>query len=185
MATIRSEQDAQDRALQAQKAALHSVVSDMGALRLIGKDADALEVDTLLEQEATAGSTLEAGEEREEGETDGGSQTPAAASPLNPDAKAFVSVPGKPNAQTRAQQRLGVGLGIGRPASAAGSDAPPKQASSPLPLSSLPTKPTGGDIEMGEVAEVKAKRRKPREEELEEGEATDASSELSDPPDDL
>jgi len=42
------------------------------------------------------------------------------------------------------------------------------------------------DIEMGEVAEVytiKAKK-KVREEELEEGEASDTSSALSDPPDD-
>ena len=41
------------------------------------------------------------------------------------------------------------------------------------------------DIEMGEVAEdPKEKNRKKSRDELEEGEATDASSELSDPPDD-
>ncbi|THV08387.1 hypothetical protein K435DRAFT_958962 [Dendrothele bispora CBS 962.96] len=40
------------------------------------------------------------------------------------------------------------------------------------------------DIEMGEVEEEKSSRRKVREE-LEEGEATDASSELSEPPDDI
>ncbi|KAJ7283944.1 Tho complex subunit 7-domain-containing protein [Mycena rebaudengoi] len=40
------------------------------------------------------------------------------------------------------------------------------------------------DIEMGEVEEPKNRMKKKREEELEEGEASDASSALSDPPDD-
>ncbi|KAJ6598907.1 Tho complex subunit 7-domain-containing protein [Mycena vulgaris] len=40
------------------------------------------------------------------------------------------------------------------------------------------------DIEMGEVEEPRNKSKKKREEELEEGEASDASSILSDPPDD-
>ena len=40
------------------------------------------------------------------------------------------------------------------------------------------------DIEMGEVEEDPKERAKNRLRELEEGEATDASSELSEPPDD-
>ena len=40
------------------------------------------------------------------------------------------------------------------------------------------------DIEMGEVEEEPKSKRKAREEELEEGEASDESSELSEPPDD-
>jgi THO complex subunit 7 len=40
------------------------------------------------------------------------------------------------------------------------------------------------DIEMGEVEEEPKSKKKAREEELEEGEASDESSELSEPPDD-
>lgn len=47
-----------------------------------------------------------------------------------------------------------------------------------------PDSETNGDIEMGEVEED-TRTRKARDEELEEGEATDASSELSEPPDDI
>lgn len=61
-----------------------------------------------------------------------------------------------------------------------------------MPESIAETAPSEGmieeidnDIEMGEVEEdPKDKNKKKSREELEEGEATDASSELSDPPDD-
>jgi len=61
-----------------------------------------------------------------------------------------------------------------------------------MPESITETAPSEGmieeidnDIEMGEVEEdPKDKNKKKSREELEEGEATDASSELSDPPDD-
>lgn len=48
----------------------------------------------------------------------------------------------------------------------------------------LPAEAAEDDIEMGEVEEPRSKGKKKREEELEEGEASDASSALSDPPDD-
>lgn len=60
-----------------------------------------------------------------------------------------------------------------------------------IPESATETAPSEGmieeedDIEMGEVEEdPKEKNRKKSRDELEEGEATDASSELSEPPDD-
>ena len=61
-----------------------------------------------------------------------------------------------------------------------------QSTSSPVPATS--TSAEDDDIEMGELAEEPKDlkpRKKPREEELEEGEASDMSSELSEPPDDL
>jgi THO complex subunit 7 len=118
MADIRREHDAKERAMAAQRAALHAVVRSVGALRLIGAD-----------DGADADGALEAGEEREG---------------LNPAAPAFE----------------------------------PRRAGTP------PADDGAPDVEMGEVAETKGRRRKLRDEELEEGEATDGSSDLSEPLDD-
>jgi THO complex subunit 7 len=157
MAAIQHEQDAKARLMQAQRAALHAVVGHVGALRLLSKDVD-LDADADADDEAGA-DTLEAGEERE---------APA----LNPGAPPFVPPTAAAPGQQRVQQ-------LARPDSAA----PPSRTATPLPAT--PTQaPATNDVEMGEVAEVKARRKKPRDEELEEGEATDGSSELSDPPDD-
>lgn len=194
MTAIRAEHDTQERTMQAQRAALHAVVADIGALRLIGKDSDAMETDAS-RPGSPAPDALS--EEREDGEADADDTPFASASQniLNPGAKPFVPGTGVAppsrtttpvNAAMYAQRRLGLG-------SVPSSSAPSSRRASPPPSSQAPSSPKKGtrarpaddDIEMGEVEEDGApKKARGRDEELEEGEATDASSELSDPPED-
>lgn len=175
MATIRAEHDTQNRIILAQKAALDVVIADLSSLRLMGKqDADVVEgsrsatpgMDTLaldVEMEGEGTQTREeSGELREEAsdnERDSDEDIPLAKI-LNPSARAFV--PGTSRTATPVLPTAG----------------------------STPAVMMDDDIEMGELAEEpkqsqesKAKK-KIREEELEEGEASDQSSELSEPPDD-
>jgi THO complex subunit 7 len=190
MAAIQSEHETQDRVMQAQKAALHTVVADIASLRLIGKDPEAMET------EETISEVLP--EEKEDGEEDGeGTSTPLAApSPvlgaLNPTARPFIPGPSAAppsrtstpvGPQSHAQRRLGLGTGSSTAPSTTPSARPSPRPPSPKKAS------TDDDVEMGEVAEQKVQKRKGRDpdEELEEGEATDSelsSSELSEPPED-
>jgi len=168
MVAIRSEHDTQNRRIQAQKLALDGVISDLGAVNLMGKDKEntashqaspmptpAPESDSLdITMDNGIGNSIEDSvfgleelgesgelEEKEDGDLEVGLLS--ASSSLNAAANPFV---------------------------------PRKSLSRSLE----------DDIEMGEVAEdpkVKGKK-KARDEELEEGEASDSSSALSDPPDD-
>jgi THO complex subunit 7 len=167
MVAIRSEHDTQNRRIQAQKIALDGVISDLGAVNMMGKDKEttsqltspvatpAMEsegFDTTLDNRtgSYSGDSLleleEAGEvEKEIGEDrDSEAVLLSTSSSLNAAAQSF------------------------------------------LPLQPL-TKGLEDDIEMGEVAEdpkvIKGKK-KVRDEELEEGEASDSSSALSDLPSD-
>lgn len=172
MVAIRSEHDTQNRRIQAQKLALDGVISDLGAVNLMGKDkentasrqaspmptpapeSDGLDITmgngivSSIEDSALGLEELgESGEleEKEDGEDNEDLEAGllSASNSLNVAAKPFV---------------------------------PRKSLSRSLE----------DDIEMGEVAEdpkVKGKK-KARDEELEEGEASDSSSALSDPPDD-
>ncbi|KAH7914397.1 Tho complex subunit 7-domain-containing protein [Hygrophoropsis aurantiaca] len=186
---IHTEHDTQDRTIRGQKSALDNIVLDLGSLRLMGKDKDVAasrlaspaptplpdSIDTedllpsqsaLTEDEQAPSSAPEIGEvdEREEGEDDESVDVPLA-SKLNPVAKEFVihsqnlSTPSHSHRQLRSTSRGKVGDDDGDD--------------------------DDDDIEMGEVAEdPKVKMKKKLREDLEEGEASDSSSALSDPPDD-
>lgn len=153
MVAIRSEHDTQNRRIQAQKVALDGVISDLGAVNLMGKDKETVASDMAspTPMAVLEGDGLEAGMENSgdgsHGDTNLGEDgeekvlLDSGSTSLNVAAKSFV-----------------------------------------------PGQIKGGedDIEMGEVEEehtFKGKK-KARDEELEEGEASDSSSELSDPPDD-
>ncbi|KAJ7684020.1 Tho complex subunit 7-domain-containing protein [Mycena rosella] len=137
MAAIRAEHDTQNRTIQAQKAALDGIISDLGSLRFMGKDRE-------------AAAALVGPSPRDSPETTG---DPAAA------AESETTPPEKMEVEEGEETVLDPVL----PAEEAVED----------------------DIEMGEVEEPRNKGKKKREEELEEGEASDESSVLSEPPDDL
>lgn len=205
MSAIRAEHDDQTRLIHSQKSALMSIIGDLGSLRLMGKETETpREVSPAMEpsqsspdaaapSSPTPGATTpavidpdlekEEGEEREEkeeGEEDdhqSSDDVPLAFdNRLNPKARPFVpsrnSTPALPTLR-KAQERAGPSVSASAPASGA--------------KGRTVTEAVDDDIEMGELAEepVKSKQKKVREEELEEGEASDQSSVLSDVPDDI
>jgi len=195
MAAIRGDQEAQGRHLQSQRASLISIISDLGSLRLMTKDTEAepsrpgtpdldaatSEMEVPRSPPAIAivseESSKEEGEEgeTEEGETEEGEKRQGDAqssddvplfNTLDPRARAFI-----PSRDSAPPSRL-------RLRSDHTGSAPP---------STPQQKSDDDDIEMGELAEEREPlrvKRRPRREDLEEGEASDESSELSDPPDD-
>ncbi|KAI0065906.1 hypothetical protein BV25DRAFT_1821609 [Artomyces pyxidatus] len=201
MAAIRAEHDSQDRLIMTQKSSLFSIISDLGALRLMGKETetpheatpapDATMSDIDASQSSTTVIIVEAGDEKddevEEGEEaedihESSDDVPLSAS-LNPKAKPFTptstSRNSMPSVPTLRSLRSTSRPTTSTPASVASLSRTASKAAEP--------EPEDDDIEMGELAEepkdVRGKK-KVREEELEEGEASDMSSELSDPPDD-
>ncbi len=194
MAAIRAEHEDQNRTLQAQKAALDTVIQDINTLRLMGKqdaaedatpapEAQPTEEDVEMDGTASVVTREESGELKEDapsssrhpsgasGKTAEDGQeseedVPLAKTVLNPTARSFVPSTSKSRPNTPMM---------------------PTACSTPtLPATKIPDE---DDIEMGEIGEeepkdVRAFSKKVREEELEEGEATDESSELSEPPDD-
>ncbi|TFY52953.1 hypothetical protein EVG20_g10331 [Dentipellis fragilis] len=172
MAAIRADHDAQARLIETQKASLGTIISELGAIRLLGKETDA-DAEPSPESPTASASPRDGSpavpaedekEEGEEGEEDldhpSSDDIPLSAT-LNPNAKPF-------SPRISASPRL-LRSSSGR----ASSSAKPEEASD--------------DIEMGEVAEDPKDnrgKRKARLEELEEGEASDMSSELSELPDD-
>jgi len=201
MAAIRADQEAQSRHLQSQRASLVSIISDLGSLRLMTKDTEAEpshpgtpdpEAATSEARSSPAlvapneESEREEGEEAEEGEAEEGeaeegqrdqkdgqsSDDVPLSTTLNP--RVHVFVPPRNSAPVVQPPRL-TRLHF----NPAGS-APPSIVIHDPPNSD-------DDIEMGELAEEREPlrgKKKLRREELEEGEASDESSELSDPPDD-
>ncbi|KAJ7590866.1 Tho complex subunit 7-domain-containing protein [Mycena floridula] len=148
MAAIRAEHETQSRVIQSQKSSLDTIISDLQAMRFIGKDKDAMEESSVAVSsnatpapEGSAGDNaeplIELSEEKEEGEE-------------------------KEDGEEEEEENVSE---TGEVIETANED----------------------DIEMGELEEdvkdFKGKK-KPRDD-MEEGEATDASSELSDPPDDV
>lgn len=200
MAAIRADQEAQSRHLQTQRASLVSIISDLGSLRLMTKDAetepshqgtpdpDAATSEADVSRSpppvvvVNGESDREEGEEAEEGEAeesekrheDGQSSDDVALSrTLNSRAR---TTPPSRNSAPIIQPRQLAPLRFNPTGSA-----PPSIVTHDLPSNS------DDDIEMGELAEEREPsrgKRKLRREELEEGEASDESSELSDPPDD-
>lgn len=197
MAAIRADQEAQSRHLQTQRASLVSIISDLGSLRLMTKDTetepshqgtpdpDAATSEADISRSPPAvvvfngENDREEGEEAEEGEAeenekrqeDGQSSDDA---PLSTTLNSRT-LPSRNSAPVVQPRRLAA-LRFNPTGSA-----PPSIVTHDLPSNS------DDDIEMGELAEEREPlrgRRKLRREELEEGEASDESSELSDPPDD-
>ncbi|RDX53772.1 hypothetical protein OH76DRAFT_1398901 [Lentinus brumalis] len=186
MAAIRAEDENQNRTLHAQKAALDTVIRDIGLLRLMGKEDAADEStpapetqpgddDVDMDGSASVRTREESGELREEpssrhptsstkpadDEHESEDEVPLAKAILNAAARTFV-----PTTRTNTPTTT---RGRGTPS---------------IPTPKLPDE---DDIEMGEIdeeAKSPKNRKKAREEELEEGEASDQSSELSEPPDD-
>jgi len=206
MTAIRADQEAQSRHLQSQRASLVSIISDLGSLRLMTKDTEAepshpgtpdpeaatSEADVSRsspalvapneESEREEGEEAEEGE-AEEGETDEGqkgqkdgqsSDDVPLSTTLNPRAPVFV--PSRNSAPAPVVQPPQLTRSHFNPAGSA----PPSIVIHDPPNSD-------DDIEMGELAEEREPlrgKKKLRREDLEEGEASDESSELSDPPDD-
>lgn len=186
MAAIRAEHENQDRTLQAQKTALDAIVNDIGQLRLLGKQDAAEEStpapepqpgdeDVEMDRSTSARTREESGELREDGDT---SRHPTGST------KATEDVPDS-------EDDIPLATAILNPA--ARSFVPTSRTDTPLSgARGTPTLPPTivtdeDDIEMGEIGEEPKdlrSKKKMREEELEEGEASDESSELSEPPDD-
>jgi len=180
MSTIRAEHETQSRIVHSQKTALAGIISELAALRLMGKQ-DPTDVsrtasptpeilpegdgeDVEMEGSVSARTREESGElkeEREEGENERDSDDIPLANTLSAAARPFV--PLRSRTSTPAVQS--------------------SQADTPAPIPSVRISDED-DIEMGELAEEPKIKKKAREEELEEGEASDMSSELSEPPDD-
>lgn len=186
MAAIRSEHEHQIRIVMSQKAALDSVIVDLNALRSMGKqdptdlsrpstpppDIRAPDEDLDMDGSTSVRTREETGELLEEdspkvlrdNDRESDDVPLSASTSLNAGARPFVS--SRSRTSTPVMQ----------------------SASSPAPVSS--SSAVDDDIEMGELAEDPKeqkviKKKPPREEELEEGEASDMSSELSEPPDDV
>ena len=180
MTAIRVDHDAQNRLIHAQKSALVSIISELGSLRLMGKDTETPRGTTpALDAVGSDGevplsivTAADADTEKEEGEEDRQSSddVPLSAT-LNPGPRAFYASRDSVATGSRSlRSRTGL------------SSAPQSAAVSRAASKSI----EDDDIEMGEVEEDprdKTKKKTLREE-MEEGEATDASSELSEPPDD-
>jgi THO complex subunit 7 len=182
MMAIRTEHGNQNRMIQGQKAALDSVIRDLGSLRLMGKEKDTTA------SVIPSPSMTPAPEGILEGADSGGHSEDTIAGAVS---SAIVSSTGKSGEMGEEIQEDKASSDEIALASAALNPA----AKLFLPtFAGLPTKPASGgilehgdDIEMGEVEEpkyVSNKGRRNRGEELEEGEASDLSSDLSDPPDD-
>lgn len=150
MAAIRAEHETQERVMLGQKSALDSIVSDLGFLRFMGKDGEAVSVVTS-PRDTPAPDTLT----------------------VDPHTEGSAGLEASATLETiMTEQPEDVEEG--------------EEQVSSVNLPSVPTSTTiEDDIEMGEVEEnPKNKAKKKLREELEEGEASDTSSALSDPPDD-
>ncbi|KAI0082528.1 hypothetical protein K474DRAFT_1681400 [Panus rudis PR-1116 ss-1] len=183
MVTIRAEHENQDRTLQAQKTRLDMVISDLSELRLMGKAdmvdteesravtpatnehvraSDSADVDMSdARRRAESGELKEGKDDGKESEED----VPLSkAVLLNPSAQPFIPT----------QSRTGT---------------PVLDASHSNNIQAISIKSSkeegeeDEDVEMGELSEDPKKKKKAVED-LEEGEASDFSSELSEPPDD-
>jgi len=178
MEAIRTEHDLQNRTIQGQKTALDTIVSDLSSLRLLGKDRDTSSHMASPAMTPAVDSNMDIVEGNAENGVDGLNGLADLTATDN-----GVAETGEIDEKEDREED--------------------KASSDDIPLSSLlnptakpfcpPSASTKGrsveedDIEMGEVAEdpkdnLKGKRK--IREELEEGEASDSSSALSEPPDD-
>jgi len=159
MAAIRADQEAQSRHLQSQRASLISIISDLGSLRLMSKDNEA--------------------EPSQPGTPDLDAATSEMEVPRSPPAIAVASEESSKEEGEEGEAEEGeTEEGEKRQGDGSGPSSTPPHRSH---------QKSDDDIEMGELAEEREPlrmKKRSRREDLEEGEASDESSELSDPPDD-
>lgn len=182
MLAIQAEHDNQNNVLQSQQAALETVISSIQELRRLGKeDVDINESshnetpapdsqtggddDVDMEPRARA-ETGEIPDDTGEGHELSASGSASFSKILNPAAKAFIPQSSSPSTPLLR--------------SSAGTPLPPSDSQTKSELE----EGEDDDIEMGELAEEPIEKVKKPRQELEEGEASDLSSELSEPPDD-
>jgi THO complex subunit 7 len=192
MAAIQADQEAQSRHLQTQRASLVSIISDLGSLKLMTKDSEAEpshpgtpDPDAATSEADASRSSLAvvaANEEsdREEGEAE-------EVEKRQEDGQSSDDVPLSIALNSRASSRNSAP--VIEPGRLTRSHFNPTGSVPPSIVIHDPPSNSDDDIEMGELAEerepVRGKKKlRLRREELEEGEASDESSELSDPPDD-
>lgn len=159
--------------------------------------ADGAEISSGKDGEGKDGNgSAESGEAGEENDGREGSAAPSSTASLNPTAKPFAPRTDSPlrNAAALALRRSNTnGMSTLGDSDTPAASTPASAGSSPSPTSKSKLKRTvdstkedgeedEDDVEMGEVSEKEARGRKKRED-LEEGEASDGSSELSEPPD--
>jgi THO complex subunit 7 len=196
MAAIRADQEAQSRHLQTQRASLVSIISDLGSLKLMTKDTEAEpshpgtpDPDAATSEADASRSSLAVvaaneDSDREEGEAeevekrqeDGQSSDDVPLS-IALNSRARITLPSRNSAPIIEPGRL------------TRTNFNPTGSAPPSIVIHDPPSNSDDDIEMGELAEEREpargkKKLRLRREDLEEGEASDESSELSDPPDD-
>lgn len=172
MAAINAEHETQDRIIRGQKTALDSIIMDLSSLRLMGKDKESTTSQLGTPAATPAPESTEADDAlpiiRDSSQVDEGM--------IEDEEKETGEV-----AEKKEEDEESDDIPLSSNLNSAGKDF---ASGSRTPSSLQPQPPEEDDIEMGEVAEdPKVKAKKVREE-LEEGEASDASSALSDPPDD-
>jgi THO complex subunit 7 len=195
MAAIRADQEAQSRHLQTQRASLVSIISDLGSLRLMTKDTeaepshsatpdpDAVTSEPDASRSPPAVVVVNEESDREEGEAEevekhqeDGQCSDDVPLSIALNSSARITLPSRNSALVIEPGRL------------TRSHFNPTGSVPPSIVIHDPPSNSDDDIEMGELAEerepVRGKRIRLRREDLEEGEASDESSELSDPPDD-
>ena len=196
MAAIRADQEAQSRHLQTQRASLVSIISDLGSLKLMTKDSEAEpshpgtpDPDAATSEADASRSSLAvvaANEEsdREEGEAE-------EVEKRQEDGQSSDDVPLSTALNSRAPATLSSrnSAPVIEPERLTRSHFNPTGSAPPSIVIHDPPSNSDDDIEMGELAEEREpvrekKKLRLRREDLEEGEASDESSELSDPPDD-
>jgi len=158
MVAIRADQEAQSRHLQTQRASLVSIITDLGSLRLMSKDTEA--------EPSHPGTP----------DPDAAATSEADASRSSP---AVLAANGESDREEGEEAEEGEAEEVERHQE--DGSAPPSIVVHDPPSNS------DDDIEMGELAEEREPvrgKKKLRREDLEEGEASDESSELSELPDD-
>jgi THO complex subunit 7 len=174
---IRAEHETQNRMIQGQKIALDGIIADLGSLRLMGKDKDTT---ASVIPSPTATPAPENSLDMDGGDNEGSSNVVATIEPSN-DTSETADKETEDEDRVLANDgqkstKLNPRAAVFRPTTSSSSRAPSpssKQAQE-------------DDIEMGEVEEPKyspSKGRRNRDE-LEEGEASDSSHALTEPPDD-
>jgi len=168
---IRSEHDTQNRRIQAQKIALDGVISDLSAVNMMGKDKEHMASRQIspMPTPVPENNSLDIQMDNDIGD-------PVEDSVLALEGLGESRELEKEEGEDKDDSETGL-LSVSHSLNA--------NAKLFIPRISL-LGDSEDDIEMGEVAEdpkVKGKK-KARDEELEEGEASDSSSALSDPPDD-
>ena len=159
MEAIRIEQDRQTRTIQSQKSALDAIVSDLASLRFVGK-----------EQEIASHAASPAPEsidvEITDNSTDAVTANLAVTTDVEDESGEIHEAENREDDRTSIDDVASTSLGRKGNQSQGGDNV------------------EDDDIEMGELAEDPRDKGKRKREDMEEGEASDSSSDLSDPPDD-